>query len=127
MAKIIQILDVNSDGHRVRLSDGRAVTIPHGHGDSITVGDEYTIPPSLEFLNGPAQGSQIIEAIDNKTGEELIAIVPSEETIPPSFEFLNGPSGHVKVTYQDGTIATGESPLPSTSPNGAPILKVEPA
>ena len=39
MAKIIQIIDVNSEGHRVRLDDGSLHTIAHG-GQSPQVGDE---------------------------------------------------------------------------------------
>lgn len=30
MAKILQVLDVDSDGHKVRLDDGRIVHMPHG-------------------------------------------------------------------------------------------------
>lgn len=72
MAKIIQILDVNSEAHRVRLDDGRVITIDHGHGDDISVGafvadepedrlarmphrEPEVIPPSIEHLNSPEQ------------------------------------------------------------------------
>lgn len=69
MAKILQILDINSDGHRVRLDDGRVIQIPHGHGEDISVGADLDaaggpgvsrhanspIPPSIEHLNSPAQ------------------------------------------------------------------------
>ena len=30
MAKIIQIIDVDSVGHKVRLDDGRVIQMPHG-------------------------------------------------------------------------------------------------
>ena len=40
MAKIIQIIDVNSDGHQVRLDDGRTVTVLHSH-QPAQLGDEF--------------------------------------------------------------------------------------
>ena len=65
MAKIIQILDVNSDGHRLRLDNGGVVLVPHGTGQDLNVGDELKPwgirtqrserAPSLEFLNSPQQ------------------------------------------------------------------------
>ena len=65
MAKIIQILDVNSDGHRLRLDNGGVVLVPHGTGQDLNVGDELKpwgirtqraeSAPSLEFLNSPQQ------------------------------------------------------------------------
>ena len=60
MAKILAILDVNSDGHVVRLSDGSTATLPHG-GPVPTVGEELLGPPTLQFpptieqLNSPEQ------------------------------------------------------------------------
>lgn len=39
MAKIIQVIDVDSDGHKVRLDDGRIVRMPHG-GEHPHVGQE---------------------------------------------------------------------------------------
>ncbi len=48
MAKIIQIIDVNSEGHQVRLDNGFLHTIAHG-GQSPQVGDklmEITAPVS---------------------------------------------------------------------------------
>ena len=59
MPKILQVIDVNSDGHVVRLSDGSVATIPHG-ADVPCVGAEFgdppaEIPPTIEQLNSPAQ------------------------------------------------------------------------
>jgi hypothetical protein len=45
--KIIEICDVNSEGHKIRLADGTYRTVPHGvlKGDhELTVGSEYVEP-----------------------------------------------------------------------------------
>ena len=52
MAKILQILDVDSAGHKVSLDDGRVIVIPHG-GDHPIVGQEIAeSPTALELENG---------------------------------------------------------------------------
>lgn len=52
MAKIIQIIDVDSDGHRVRLDDGRVVHMLHG-GQHPEIGQEFT---EAEKLPAPFLG-----------------------------------------------------------------------
>jgi hypothetical protein len=45
--KIIEICDVNSEGHKIRLADGTYRTVPHGalKGEhELTVGSEYVEP-----------------------------------------------------------------------------------
>ena len=43
MARIIQIIEVDSGGHSIRLDTGERVKVPHGHGHDISVGQEW--PP----------------------------------------------------------------------------------
>lgn len=64
--KIIEVCDINSEGHKVRLSDGSYDTIPHNTG-SVSVGEEWppvkldietgavTVAPTLAELNSDAQ------------------------------------------------------------------------
>ena len=57
MAKIIQIIDVDSAGHQVRLDNGFLHTIAHG-GQSPQVGEELveeTHAPTIGQLNSPEQ------------------------------------------------------------------------
>ncbi len=96
MAKILQVLNVDSDGHRVRLDDGRVVDIPHGSGDALSVGDELppwfhplrhpetsdpvTIAP-VEFLNGPEQvQANILSEIVQPHGGADASSEPSPES-----------------------------------------------
>jgi hypothetical protein len=61
MAKIIQVIDVNSEGHTFRLSDGSMVSAPHG-GEHYSIGDEWGKAPepqgqpmTVEQAESPAQ------------------------------------------------------------------------
>jgi hypothetical protein len=63
MPKIIQIIDTDSTGHRVRLDDGSIVSLKHSH-DVPTVGAElneddflfdHGKPMSIEQMNSDAQ------------------------------------------------------------------------
>ena len=82
MAKIIQVLDVNSEGHRVRLDNGWTAVIPHNSRE-VVIGAEFpslvipeAIAPSTEFLNSPAQVqanilSEIVEPHTEEVNEAL--------------------------------------------------------
>jgi len=52
MAKIIQIIDVGSDGTHVRLNDGSFVTLDHNAGWSPSIGDEV---PHVEKSGTPTK------------------------------------------------------------------------
>lgn len=49
MAKVLQVIDVDSNGHCVRLDDGRIVVTPHG-GDHPQVGEEFPEPEDTDAL-----------------------------------------------------------------------------
>jgi hypothetical protein len=49
MAKVLQVIDVDSNGHCVRLDDGRIVVTPHG-GDHPQVGEEFPEPEDADAL-----------------------------------------------------------------------------
>ncbi len=105
MAKIIQILDVNSEGHQVRLDDGRVVSIPHGSGDALNVGDE--IPRWFHPLRHPEidlgvmrlgqrqwatytpQVEKLNQALQEAALSGFAAAMAEPVVIPYSVEFLN--------------------------------------
>ena len=59
MAKVIQIIDVNSVGHTVRLSDGSTAFLAH-RGQGVNIGDDFEDLPVIGSagLNGPV-GAEI--------------------------------------------------------------------
>lgn len=73
MAKIIQILDVDSDGHKVRLDDGRIVHILHGT-DNADVGQEYADQPVSD--DGPE-----LEALEAENAEFRATLAAAVEHI----------------------------------------------
>ena len=97
MAKIIQIIDVNSEGHQVRLDDGFLHTIAHG-GQSPQVGDELVelaAPVSDDAPDFPYDDP----ASDPRTsGSGLLASTP----------FING-------CFEGGEL--GRGPAPENTPN----------
>ena len=77
MAKIIQIIDTDSAGHRVRLDDGHIVSLKHSHdvpniGAEVN-GDDFLFdhgkPMSIEQMNSDAQvQANILSEIVKPTG-----------------------------------------------------------
>jgi hypothetical protein len=77
MPKIIQIIDTDSTGHRVRLDDGSIVSLKHSH-DVPTVGAElneddflfdHGKPMSIEQMNSDAQvAANVLSEIVKPTG-----------------------------------------------------------
>ena len=78
--KIIEVCDINSEGHKVRLSDGSYDTIPHNTG-SVSVGEEWppvkldietgavTVAPTLAELNSDAQIGRLANILSEKVKE----------------------------------------------------------
>jgi len=77
MAKIIQIIDTDSTGHRVRLDDGSIVSLKHSY-DVPTVGSElneddflfdHGKPMSIEQMKSDAQvAANVLSEIVKPTG-----------------------------------------------------------
>lgn len=82
MPKIIQILNVDSHGHQVRLSDGSLAIVTHS-GEEISVGTEVTDPKAtahgIEVVPIPAKPKnwRAPQSLYEST-EQLIANVLSE-------------------------------------------------
>jgi len=80
MAKIIQIIDTDSTGHRVRLDDGSIVSLKHSY-DVPTVGAElneddflfdHGKPMSIEQMKSiTAFGRQYVAISDGLHGQEV--------------------------------------------------------
>ena len=99
MPKIIQVIDVDSLGHKVRLDDGRVMFL-HYTGRDISIGSDVedavcttpaTIAPSVEFLNSPEQ----VQA--NILSEVVLQHGESDASSEPSAAPGNGDCGTLAV------------------------------
>lgn len=90
MAKVLQIIDVDSDGHKIRLDDGRVVYAPHG-GELPHIGQEFTEiaqpvsddAPEVEEEPADEVKAPTIEQLDSDAqaqAQDLSVIVNQAET-----------------------------------------------
>jgi len=107
MAKIIQIIDTDSAGHRVRLDDGHIVSLKHSHdvpniGAEVN-GDDFLFdhgkPMSIEQMNSDAQvqANLLSEIVQPHIGDEI--------------------AGFDHKVYPCGCKATGPGTLPDYCPD----------
>lgn len=64
MARVLQIIDVDSEGHKVRLDDGRTIVMPHS-GQHPHIGEEVTSGAS------EPQTSNIPQGVDSSPAPEV--------------------------------------------------------
>ena len=112
MAKIIQIIDTDSAGHRVRLDDGHIVLLKHSTQGPPTIGSElkdedflfdHGKPLSIEQMNSDAQvqANVLSEIVQPHIGAEI--------------------AGFDHKVYPCGCKATGPGTLPDYCPeHGTP-------
>jgi hypothetical protein len=101
VAKIIQIIDVDPEGFRVRLDDGSCATLDHNAGWSPTVGDEI---PKVNAEPGSA------EPAPNLTDKqwELLGVLVSGHESNGGAEFYFGCNvGGCGITYPGGRAVPG--------------------
>lgn len=70
MAKIIAILDSDSAGHKVRLSDGEVVHVPLNSAHSVSVGAEFEPPQSSESTATKPAAATTAPAAESKPESE---------------------------------------------------------
>ena len=90
MLTVLAVLDVNSEGHVVRLSDGSTTTLLHT-ADVPSVGAELgsppvSIPPSIDHLNSPEQVaanvlSEMVKRYDATTQQVIGRCIDENETL----------------------------------------------
>lgn len=65
MAKVLQVIDVDSDGHKVRLDDGRVIFMPHG-GSHPQIGQEVPRDAHLGAVAEAPVREETFNAVDTR-------------------------------------------------------------
>jgi hypothetical protein len=113
MAKILQIIDVDSDGFKVRLNTGDVIRMPHG-GEHPHVGQELVERPFFV-----SDRPQLVRQVDEDSIEKLYT--------PPTIEQLNSPA-QAEAQRMSAAICGGDTG-PGSGPGdpiGLPVNEAKP-